>query len=729
MAIRCPVGAPAKAARRCYAMQAGHYAGSNNAAGEAAARTVQVMHAQVHDCDTLLLPTHTHTPPPPPHPPPPTQSLEKEHLILEQEQQIQHLRNQVALADQRVRELQSREAELRMQQGEEAVDAALADATADEEEGRQSETVHTHRLLLLLLFGGFRLLSFHPSHNPLPHPSPRRRNLHTTQYKKHFVDSLHQIKSEGRYRVFTQIERYAKDYPKARWVPKASDTGEAKDVTVWCSNDYLAMGQHPDVVTAMKNAIDKYGAGAGGTRNISGNTSEHVELERLLGKWHGKEAGLVFTSGYVANEATLATLPTILPNCVYISDEENHASMIRGIRAARCAKRVWKHNDLAHLEELLREVRLNNPHASIVIAFESIYSMSGTEAPVRSIVKLAKQYNAFTYIDEVHAVGMYGPGGAGVCAREGVEHEVDIIQATLGKAVGCHGGYIAASSHIIDAIRSLAAGFIFTTSIPPSVAAAAKESITVLRGEQGDAKRNGFWHNVSFAKRIFAEAGLPVLEGGSHILPVLVCDSVLAKKVSDALLRRHHMYVQPINFPTVPRGRERLRVTPGPVHTEAMITELRDSLVALYDEFGLPRSGAAAPHAPHAVVHEHTNLRAATSEGRDVGAPVRCPHLLHEMELRQLKAEETAGGEEEDEADAVSAAAEAAGCPFHARARARAAEEAEAEAEAEAEKPAAGKCPFHHGGGAGEEAAAADIKIKEAVSGKAGGCPYRAASA
>eukprot|EP01059_Diplonema_ambulator_P030506 TRINITY_DN5244_c0_g1_i2.p1 TRINITY_DN5244_c0_g1~~TRINITY_DN5244_c0_g1_i2.p1 ORF type:complete len:532 (+),score=194.52 TRINITY_DN5244_c0_g1_i2:39-1598(+) len=438
----------------------------------------------------------------------------------------------------------------------------------------------------------------------------------TEAYDAKFAKRLKEIKGEGRYRVFTQIQRHAKQFPNATWY---SPEG-AKQVSVWCSNDYLAMGQHPEVMAAMKEAVDTYGTGAGGTRNISGNTRAHVQLEKTLSSLHGKDAALVFTSGYVANEATLSTLSTVLPNCVFISDEENHASMIRGIIASKAHKRIWRHNDLEHLEELLRDIRLNNPKAPVVIAFESVYSMSGTIAPIPSIVKLAKQYGAMTYCDEVHAVGMYGPGGAGVCARDGVSDEVDIIQSTLGKAIGCHGGYIAASANIVDAIRSLASGFIFTTSIPPAVAAAAAKSIEILRSEEGAKKREVFWNNVHHLKKSFTDAGLPVLKGDSHIVPVLVCDSVLAKAASDLLLTKYNTYVQPINFPTVPRGRERLRITPSPVHTTEMLEKLTSDLVAVYDEIGLPLTSSAGLH--------KGKLVKATELGRDVGAPVRCPHLV-----------------------------------------------------------------------------------------------------
>lgn len=403
-------------------------------------------------------------------------------------------------------------------------------------------------------------------------------------YKNHFEVALKTIKDEGRYRVFTEVQRHANRYPNATWF---KPNGEKTNITVWCSNDYLGMGEHPQVVTAMHDAITLYGVGSGGTRNISGNTQAHCELERSVAAWHSKEAGLCFTSGYIANEATLATLPRVLPNCVYISDEENHASMINGMKASKAPTkpRVWRHNDLAHLEELLQDTRLNSPDASIVIAFESVYSMSGTIAPLKEIVRLAKQYNAFTFCDEVHAVGLYGPGGAGIAAREGCSDQVDIIQGTLGKAVGCHGGYIAASRQIIDTIRSLAPGFIFTTSIPPAVAAAAATSVNSLRSEDGDELRRKFWSNVNFTKQLLREASLPLLEGESHIIPLMVCDPVRAKKISDILLNCFQTYCQPINYPTVPRGTERLRITPSPVHTEEMIIKLSDSLQKIFNAF------------------------------------------------------------------------------------------------------------------------------------------------
>eukprot|EP01063_Lacrimia_lanifica_P005113 TRINITY_DN12933_c0_g1_i1.p2 TRINITY_DN12933_c0_g1~~TRINITY_DN12933_c0_g1_i1.p2 ORF type:complete len:667 (+),score=304.35 TRINITY_DN12933_c0_g1_i1:103-2103(+) len=584
-----------------------------------------------------------------------------------------------------------------------------------------------------------------------------KKQLKPSGYSKHFEKTLNQIKSEGRYRVFTEIQRHANQYPVATWF---KPNGEKSDVVVWCSNDYLGMGEQKEVVKAMHDAIDTYGAGAGGTRNISGNTKAHCELEYVLADWHSKDSALCFTSGYVANEATLATLPQILPNCVYISDEENHASMIRGIKASRAAKRVWRHNDIPHLEELLRDIRLNSPKASIVIAFESVYSMSGTIAPIRDIVRLAKQYNAFTFCDEVHAVGLYGPKGDGVAALEKLSDHVDIIQGTLGKAVGCAGGYIAASNHIIDALRSLAAGFIFTTSIPPAVAAAAATSVTQLSTEDGVERRAKFWHNVEFAKKVFSEAGLPVLQGESHIVPILICDSVMAKQASDILLKKYSIYVQPINYPTVPRGRERLRITPSPVHTEKMILELRDALVEIFDDIGLPRRNPAAAGTDHAAA-----LEKAVSMGRDVGAPIRCPHLMQTLEKRVRTNAELEPADPDVPIPAASSfdcpefskgncpgqdGGDVSKCPFHQARAAAAVDEAvdasrapptptgdiskcpfhqaklakeAAEKDAEKDAAAAG-CPFHQA--KAKEAAEAEAKAQQVEAAKAGGCPFHA---
>jgi len=445
----------------------------------------------------------------------------------------------------------------------------------------------------------------------------------------HFKSAVKRIKTEGRYRVFTEIQRHASQFPKATYYP--GDGKEPFDLTVWCSNDYLGMGQNPKVTEAMINGVKTYGSGAGGTRNISGNTHAHCELEMTLADFHQKERALVFTSGYVANEGTLSTLSQILPKLVIISDEENHASMIRGILHGKSSKKVFKHNDLEHLEELLKDVQINNPDSSIVIAFESVYSMSGTIAPIPEIVKLAKKYNAMTYCDEVHAVGMYGPGGSGVSARDGVADQVDIIQATLGKAIGCVGGYIAASAPIVDAIRSLASGFIFTTSIPPSVAAAAQASVQVLASPEGDALRGEFWNRVHHIKDTFAIEGLPVLRGPSHIVPLLVCDAVLTKQVSDRLLSDYSIYVQPINFPTVSRGRERLRITPSPVHTIDQCDELRNALLSIWADLKLPLENE-----DHGVSNA---VKRATQAGRDYGHPVRCPYLLEQHRRRVEEAE------------------------------------------------------------------------------------------
>eukprot|EP01065_Artemidia_motanka_P044485 TRINITY_DN6342_c0_g1_i1.p1 TRINITY_DN6342_c0_g1~~TRINITY_DN6342_c0_g1_i1.p1 ORF type:complete len:516 (+),score=156.61 TRINITY_DN6342_c0_g1_i1:46-1593(+) len=441
-------------------------------------------------------------------------------------------------------------------------------------------------------------------------------------YDHKFEAVLRKIKGEGRYRVFTPIQRKATKFPRAMY---HGDPADPYEITVFCSNDYLGMGQHPRVLETMKNAIDTFGAGAGGTRNISGNTHAHVLLEQKLADFHKKDAALVFTSGYVANEATLSTLHQILDKVVIVSDEENHASMIRGILHGKSSKRVFKHNDLEDLEGILRDLRLNYPDVPLVIAFESVYSMSGTIAPIRDIVRLAKQYGAMTYCDEVHAVGMYGPGGSGVCARDGIADQVDIIQATLGKAIGCCGGYITGSKPVVDAIRSLASGFIFTTSIPPCVTAGAMESVSVLDSEEGDALREAFWDRVNYAKRTFREASIPVLRGPSHIVPVMVLDATLAKKASDILLsKRFGVYVQPINYPTVPRGRERLRITPGPVHTHEQIDRLRDALLQIWAELGLPKESD---------VHggDESGVARAVEIGRDFGAPVRCPFLVEQQ--------------------------------------------------------------------------------------------------
>ncbi|MEY4952819.1 MAG: hypothetical protein RL299_1243, partial [Pseudomonadota bacterium] len=378
------------------------------------------------------------------------------------------------------------------------------------------------------------------------------------------------------YRVFIDILRNKGAYPNARCF--AGHNGP-KPITVWCSNDYLAMGQHPKVIAAMEEALHDVGAGSGGTRNIGGNTHYHVDLEGELADLHGKEGALLFTSGYVSNDATLSTLAKVLPGCVIFSDELNHASMIAGIRNSGAEKRVFRHNDLDHLEELLAA------EAPKLIAFESVYSMEGDVAPIHAICDLADKYNALTYIDEVHAVGMYGPRGGGITDRDEAAHRIDIIEGTLGKAFGVMGGYIAADSRIIDVIRSYAPGFIFTTSLSPVLVAGVLASVRHLKNSS--IEREAQQANAAMLKAKFREAGLPVMDSTTHIVPLMVGDPIQAKKIADVLLAEYGVYVQPINYPTVPRGTERLRFTPGPAHTEAMMTELTKALVEIWQRMDL----------------------------------------------------------------------------------------------------------------------------------------------
>jgi 5-aminolevulinate synthase len=405
-------------------------------------------------------------------------------------------------------------------------------------------------------------------------------------YRSAFRDALEQVRAEGRYRVFADLKRHRGEFPRATWT--AAD-GSQQDVIVWCSNDYLGQGQNPVVLDAMHKAIEEAGAGSGGTRNISGTTHYHVELERELADLHRKEAALLFTSGYVSNEATLSTLSKILPGVVIFSDALNHNSMISGIRGARCARHVFRHNDLEHLEELLAAA---DPAAPKVIAFESVYSMDGDIADMRGTVALAKKYGAMTYLDEVHAVGMYGPRGAGVAERDGVMDQIDIVEGTLGKAFGVMGGYIAADAVIVDAIRSYADGFIFTTSIPPALAAGAAASIRYLKSH--NEVRVAHQERAATLKAKLAKAGLPVMPSVSHIVPVLVGDPVHCKMISDILLQDHGIYVQPINYPTVPRGTERLRFTPSPAHTDKMMDELAEALETLWTHCNIKRVGGVA---------------------------------------------------------------------------------------------------------------------------------------
>ena len=393
----------------------------------------------------------------------------------------------------------------------------------------------------------------------------------TVEYDVIFEQSLREIRAEGRYRVFTELERMAGHFPRAR----STRTGD--EVVVWCANDYLGMGQHPVVLNAMKDALDQMGAGAGGTRNISGTHHKITALEATLAELHQKEAALVFTSGYVANEAALSTLGAMLPDCVMFSDADNHASMIHGIRQSNAEKKIFRHNDVDHLAKLLAGTDIRRPK---VIAFESVYSMDGDIGKIKEICALAHQYNALTYLDEVHAVGMYGAHGAGIAEREGLMGEVDIIQGTLAKAYGVIGGYIASRKVVVDMIRSCAPGFIFTTSQPPAIAAGANASIRHLMESQ--AERAKHQENARMLKVMLAEAGIPVLANETHIVPVMVGDPVLCKQASDMLLEEYRMYVQPINYPTVRKGTERLRITPTPFHTREMMEGLRDALVEIY---------------------------------------------------------------------------------------------------------------------------------------------------
>ena len=400
-------------------------------------------------------------------------------------------------------------------------------------------------------------------------------------YGQTFRDALSKLKREGRYRVFADIVRHRGAFPTA----SHHTQNAVKPITVWCSNDYLCMGQHPKVVAAMKEAIDAAGAGSGGTRNISGTNHFHIELERELADLHGKETALLFTSGYVSNDATLSTLARLLPGCVFVSDELNHASMIEGMRHSGAEKRIYRHNDMAHLEELLRAASPSQPK---IICFESVYSMEGDFGKIGAICDLAERYGAMTYLDEVHGVGLYGHRGGGVAERDGVMHRVDVIEGTLAKAFGVMGGYITGTSAIIDCVRSFASGFIFTTSLPPAISSGALAAIRHLKSS--NVEREALQSRAAKLKGLLGGVNVPLIESPSHIVPVLVGDPALCKIVSDELLYTHGVYVQPINFPTVPRGTERLRITPSPMHTDAQMEELVAAIDTVWTALRLRRA-------------------------------------------------------------------------------------------------------------------------------------------
>ena len=414
---------------------------------------------------------------------------------------------------------------------------------------------------------------------------PQNRKVRMN-YQRFFEEAIDQVHAERRYRVFADLERIAGSFPRAIW----RANGKAEEITVWCSNDYLGMGQHPEVIAAFQQTAGSMGSGAGGTRNISGTNHPLVELELELADLHRKESGLVFTSGFVSNEASISTIARLLPSCLIISDELNHASMIEGVRRSGAEKKIFRHNDVAHLESILAAA--GRERAKLIV-FESVYSMDGDVSPIKEIADLADKYNAMTYIDEVHAVGMYGERGGGITEREGLAERIDIIEGTLAKAYGTLGGYITGSCAVIDAVRSYAPGFIFTTALPPAVAAAATVSIRHLKRSQDE--RAAQQRQVARTKQVLAAAGLPVMDSATHIVPVAVGDPEHCKMASDRLLGVHGIYIQPINYPTVPRGTERLRITPTPFHDDLLIDRLQDALVETWDALGISYADAGRP--------------------------------------------------------------------------------------------------------------------------------------
>jgi 5-aminolevulinate synthase len=412
----------------------------------------------------------------------------------------------------------------------------------------------------------------------------RRQTLYSgrmMEYERRFEAAINCLKAEERYRVFANLERDASRFPMAMWRP-AGEEHSPREVTVWCSNDYLGMGGHPGVIEASVRAARAYGAGAGGTRNISGTHHPIVQLEAELADLHGKPASLVFTSGWVSNLAAISTIASLLPDCLILSDALNHNSMIEGVRRSGCEKKVWRHNDVAHLEELLKAEPLERCK---LVVFESLYSMDGDMSPIGEIVAVAERYNAMTYIDEVHAVGLYGPRGGGLSEREGLAERIDVIEGTLAKGFGSLGGYIAASAAVIDAVRSYAPSFIFTSTMPPSVAASATAAVRHLK--RSNAERERHQHMARLVKHALRAAGLPVMDNPSHIVPVFVGDAERCRAASQLLLERHAIYIQPINYPTVAKGTERLRITPTPAHNEAQVADLVESLVDVWKTLGL----------------------------------------------------------------------------------------------------------------------------------------------